>query len=91
MAEPDQFSPRRSQIGDLKLRSSVAFAEPDAPAVSDNIMETAINVGEVYAQLARDLNEGTYRTPGFREALHNSSLIEAVKAFRRRRGAPKGY
>jgi len=67
------------QIGDLKLRSSVAFAEPDAPAVSDNIMETAINVGEVYAQLARDLNEGTYRTPGFREALHNSSLVEAVR------------
>jgi predicted dehydrogenase len=67
------------QIGDLKLRSTVAFAEPDAPAVSDNIMETAINVGEVYAQLARDLNEGTYRTPGFREALHNSRLVEAVR------------
>jgi predicted dehydrogenase len=67
------------QIGDLKLRSTVEFAEPDAPAVSDNIMETAINVGEVYAQLARDLNEGTYRTPGFREALHNSRLVEAVR------------
>jgi predicted dehydrogenase len=67
------------QIGDLKLRSSVAFAEPDPPAVSDNIMETAINVGEVYAQLARDLNEGTYRSPGFREALHNSRLVEAVR------------
>ncbi|SDC63719.1 Predicted dehydrogenase [Bradyrhizobium brasilense] len=67
------------QIGDLKLRSTVPFAEPDAPAVSDTIMETAINVGEVYAQLARDMTEGTERTPGFREALHNSRLIEAVR------------
>jgi len=42
-------------------------------------------VGEVYAQLARDLNEGTYGTPGFREALHNSCLVEAV-----RRSAERG-
>jgi predicted dehydrogenase len=73
------------QAGDLTLRSSAVFAGPDAPAVSDNIMETAINVGEVYAQLARDLNEGTHRTPGFREALHNSCLVEAV-----RRSAERG-
>jgi predicted dehydrogenase len=77
--------PYGCQAGDLTLRSSAAFAEPDAPAISDNIMETAINVGEVYAQLARDLNEGTYRTPGFREALHNSCLVEAV-----RRSAERG-
>src|SRR5216683_3255942 len=71
--------PYGCQAGDLTLRSSAAFAEPDAPAVSDNIMETAINVGEVYTQLARDLNQGTYRTPGFRDALHNSCLVEAVR------------
>jgi predicted dehydrogenase len=67
------------QIGDLKLRSTVAFAEPDAPAVSDENMETAVNVGEIYAQLARDLREGTYRTPGFAAALRNSTLVEAVR------------
>ena len=77
--------PYGCQAGDLTLRSSAVFAEPDTPAVSDNIMETAINVGEVYAQLARDLNEGTYRTPGFRAALHNSRLVEAV-----RRSAERG-
>ena len=77
--------PYGCQAGDLTLRSSAVFAGPDAPAVSDNIMETAINVGEVYAQLARDLNEGTYSTPGFREALHNSCLVEAV-----RRSAERG-
>jgi predicted dehydrogenase len=66
------------QAGDIKLTSNIAFAEPDAAAVSDGTIETAINVGEVYAQLARDLHEGSYRTPGFQHALHNARLIEAV-------------
>lgn len=66
------------QAGNLKLTSNVPFVEPDAAAVSGGTMETAINVGEVYAQLVRDLHEGTYRTPGFQHALHNARLIEAV-------------
>jgi len=66
------------QFGDLKLTSNLAFVEPDAAAVSDGTIETAINVGEVYAQLVRDLHEGTYRTPGFQHGLHNARLIEAV-------------
>jgi predicted dehydrogenase len=66
------------QAGDLKLTSNVPFVEPDAAAVSGGTMETAINVGEVYAQLVRDLHEGTYRTPGFQHELHNARLIEAV-------------
>ena len=66
------------QAGDLKLTSNVPFVEPDAAAVSGGTMETAINVGEVYAQLVRDLHEGTHRTPGFQHALHNARLIEAV-------------
>ncbi len=67
------------QAGDLKLTSNVLFVEPDAAAVSGGTMETAINVGEVYAQLVRDLREGTFRIPGFKHALHNARLIEAVK------------
>lgn len=67
------------QAGDLKLTSNVLFVEPDATAVSGGTVETAINVGEVYAQLVRDLREGTYRTPGFKHALHNARLIEAVR------------
>ena len=66
------------QAGDLKLTSNVSFVEPDAAAVSGGTLETAINVGEVYAQLVRDLHEGTYRIPGFQHALHNARLIEAV-------------
>lgn len=66
------------QFGDLKLTSNLAFVEPDTAAVSDGTIETAINVGEVYAQLVRDLHEGTYRTLGFQHALHNARLIEAV-------------
>ena len=38
----------------------------------------AINVGEVYAELVRDLHDGTYKTPGFQHAPHNARLIEAV-------------
>jgi hypothetical protein len=41
-------------------------------------MGAAINVGEIYVSLVRDLRAGTYRTPGFRHALHNARLIEAV-------------
>ncbi len=42
------------------------------------MMGAAINVGEVYAHLARDLITGSYTTPGFDHALHNARLIEAV-------------
>ena len=41
-------------------------------------MGAAINVGEVYALLVRDLREGTYTTPDFDHALHNARLIEAI-------------
>jgi len=73
------------QAGNLKLTSNVLFVEPDAAAVSGGTMETAINVGEIYAQLVHDLHEGTYKTPGFQHALHNARLIEAV-----RRAAERG-
>jgi hypothetical protein len=48
-------------------------------------MGGAINVGEVYAHLVRDLHAGTYNTPGFDHALHNARLIDAV-----RRAAERG-
>jgi len=48
-------------------------------------MGTAINVGEVYAHLVRDRREGTYTTPGFDHALHNTCLIDAI-----RRAAERG-
>jgi predicted dehydrogenase len=67
------------QAGDLKLTSNVAFAPPKQAAVSGGFMGAAINVGEVYAHLARDVQTGTYSTPGFDHALHNSRLIEAVR------------
>jgi len=41
-------------------------------------MGAAINVGEVYAYLIRDLHAGAYNTPGFDHVLHNARLIEAV-------------
>jgi predicted dehydrogenase len=67
------------QAGDLKLTSSIAFDEPVPAAVPDSFMGAAINVGQVYAQLVRDLHAGTYKTPGFQRALHNVRLIEAVR------------
>ena len=41
-------------------------------------MGAAINVGEVYTSLVRDLRAGTYSTPGLEHALHNARLVEAV-------------
>ena len=81
------------QAGGLELTSNVPFSIPNpadagcnsdtARGVSDGVM--AINVGEVYAHLVRDLHAGTYSTPGFDHALHNGRLIEAV-----RRAAERG-
>jgi predicted dehydrogenase len=67
------------QAGDLKLTSSITFDEPVPAAVPDSFMAASINVGQVYAQLVRDLHAGTYKTPGFQHALHNTRLIEAVR------------
>jgi len=67
------------QAGDPTLRSNIPFVAPDEPAVSGGYMGAAINVGEVYAHLVRDLREGTYTTPGFDHALHNARLIDAVR------------
>jgi predicted dehydrogenase len=67
------------QAGDLKLTSNIPFAAPDQAAVSGGLMGAAINVGEVYAHLLRDLHADTYNTPCFEHALHNARLIEAVR------------
>jgi predicted dehydrogenase len=66
------------QAGDLKLTSNVAFVTPEEPAVSGGLMGAAINVGEVYTHLVRDVHAGTCSTPGFEHAVHNARLIEAI-------------
>ena len=66
------------QAGDLKLTSSIAINEPVPAAIPDSFMAASINVGRVYAQLVRDLDAGTYKTPGFQHAVHNARLIETV-------------
>lgn len=78
--------PAGVQVGDLTLSASVDFDKPDAPVATGtgptaDPMWTgaAINVGELYASLARDLADGTYETPGFAQALHNSRLVAAVE------------
>ncbi len=71
-------APYGMKAGNLELTSSLPFAEPDAPIVSVETMDTAINVGEVYAKLVRDMREGTRQTPGLDHALRNSRVIDAV-------------
>ena len=66
------------QAGSPALHSSVGFAPPAESAVSGGFMGAAINIGEVYASLARDIHAGTHSTPGFAHALHNTRLMEAV-------------
>jgi predicted dehydrogenase len=70
--------PYSFQAGDLTLKSNIPFVTPDEPAVSGGFMGAAINVGEVYAHLVRDVREGTYTTPGFEHALQNARLIATV-------------
>jgi predicted dehydrogenase len=70
--------PYSFQGGDIELTSNLPFATPEEASVSGGFMGAAINVGEVYASLVRDLRAGTYSTPGFEHALHNARLIEAV-------------
>jgi predicted dehydrogenase len=70
--------PHGFQAGDLELTSNIVFEPPEKPAVSGGWMGAAINVGEVYAHLVRDMCTGTYYTPGFEHALHNSQLLETV-------------
>jgi predicted dehydrogenase len=77
--------PYGPQAGDLKLTSNIAFETPEEAVVSGGLMGAAINVGEVYAHLVRDVHAGTYSTPGFEHALHNARLIETV-----RRAAERG-
>jgi predicted dehydrogenase len=73
------------QAGDLELTSNVPFVMPEKPAVSGGFLGAAINIGEVYVHLVRDLHVGTYSTRGFAHALHNARLIDAV-----RRAAERG-
>lgn len=78
--------PAGVQVGDLALSSSVDFDAPDRPVASgagptaaDIWTGASINVGEVYASLAHDIAKGTYHTPGFHHAAHNSRLIARVE------------
>jgi hypothetical protein len=78
--------PAGVQVGDLELSSNVDFSAPDSPAATGTGPTAAeiwkgasINVGEVYASLARDIVNGTYHTPGFGHAVHNSRLIARVE------------
>ncbi len=74
------------QVGDLTLTASFDFEAPETP-VATGVGPTAaafwagaaINVGELYGSLARDLAAGTHETPGFTHALHNSRLVAAVE------------
>ncbi|MFD7025678.1 Gfo/Idh/MocA family protein [Promicromonospora sukumoe] len=78
--------PAGVQVGDLTLTSSAAFDAPDrpvatgtGPAAAEVWAGASINVGEVYASLARDLADGTRHTPGFDRAVHNSRLVARLE------------
>ncbi|MET8658300.1 Gfo/Idh/MocA family protein [Streptomyces griseus] len=78
--------PAGVQVGDLTLASSVGFTAPESPVATGTgpaaaaiWTGAAINVGEVYASLARDIAHGTHHTPGFSHAVHNSRLVARVE------------
>ncbi|RMQ43344.1 hypothetical protein ALQ04_01162 [Pseudomonas cichorii] len=71
--------PAGVQAGDLVLTSSAEFEPVDEPVATGGWEGAAINIGEVYASLARDVISGSFTTPGLEAAAHNSRLIAAVE------------
>lgn len=78
--------PAGVQVGDLKLTASADFTRPDAsvadgsgPVPVEVWRGAPINVAEVYASFGRDIANGTFETPGFAHAVHNSRLIARVE------------
>ncbi len=71
-------SPFGFQAADLVLTSSASFEQPETASAGSTAPLPAINVGEAYAVLARDMRDGTVTVAGFDHALRNSRLIEAV-------------
>lgn len=69
--------PHGFQGGELRLEGEHAFPPPDAPVVAGLPCE-AVNVAEVYAQLARDIRDSTWTVPDFKHALRLTRLIDAV-------------
>jgi hypothetical protein len=49
------------------------------PTAAEFWAGASINVGEVYASLADDLVNGTFRTLGFEHAVHSGRLIAAIE------------
>ncbi len=66
------------QAGDLTLTASVAFDPPESALVGADAPLPAINVAEVYAQLALDLRNGNRHTAGFDHAARMARLIDTV-------------
>ncbi len=66
------------QAADLVLTSSASFDQPEPAAVGAGAPPPAINVGEAYAALARDMRDGTNTAADFAHAVRNSRLIAAV-------------
>ena len=78
------------QAGDLTLTASVVFDPPASAAAGAGAPPPAINVAEVYAQLALDLRNGTRHSAGFDHAARMVRLIDTV-ALAARTGARQPF
>ncbi len=56
----------------------IDVSRPVPEAVSAALPEMAVNVAEVYAQMAEDIHHGTHLAPGFSDAVRLTRLITAV-------------
>lgn len=69
--------PHGFQGGRVKMHSSLP-SQPIAPAVPDDVPNSAVNVAELYAQFAKDIRENTRTVPDFAHAARLTRLIEDV-------------
>lgn len=69
--------PHGFQGGRLQMHSSLP-SQPVAPAIPDDVPDSAVNVAELYAQFAKDIRENTRTVPDFAHAARLTHLIEDV-------------
>lgn len=65
------------QAGEVHLEATVPFDQPEGATVPQ-VAGVLVNVGALYAQLARDIRRGEWVTPAFHHATRLHQLIDSI-------------
>ena len=70
--------PHGFQAGSLQLETTLDCDPPEAPVAVGGLHGAAVNVGEIYAALARDIRNGTQTVSNFRHAARMTRVVDAM-------------